>query len=149
MLGCHIQSVVPVCVPEPADIMVPCFVESSELLDQEMLQNASGINIARCSALSVPVFRVPQSIDPGAAHDLCIFKIRNLFIQYVNIACLIDVEFCGHQRPQGVIHPDSGNTVAVRNKIAAAVSDDRRICPVDADAAVIHGDHLPDVSRMN
>ena len=76
----HIQGIVPVRVSETADIMLSNFVKSSKLLDQKMLQNASGIDRSVFCPLPAAICIVPKRIGVSAAQCLGIFKIGSFFI---------------------------------------------------------------------
>ena len=110
-----------------------------------MFQDASRINLVCVCALLVSVGVIPECIDLGSAHCLCVLKIRNFFFQNIDIAGLIDIKLCCHKRPESMIHPDTGNAVSVCDKIAVTVTDDCGIGSVNADTAVIFSNHGSDI----
>ena len=78
-----------------------------------------------------------------------VLEIGCFFKQDVEIPGLVDVQLRSHKRPEGVIHPDAGDAVAIRDKISASVPDNGGVGAVDSDTAVVCLDHLSDVLRFH
>ena len=89
---CHIQGIVPVSSAKTVNIMNTYIIKSGKLLDQNVLQNTSGIYLTVFGALFISICVIPESINFCAAHGLCIFKIRNLFLKDLYISGLINIK---------------------------------------------------------
>ena len=48
-----------------------------------------------------------------------------------------------------MIHPDTGNIISVCDKFSLFISNDRGICSVNADTAIVGNDHLTHYSRIH
>lgn len=117
-VGGHIQRIVPIRTPEPEDVVLAHLKERRQVLNQQMLDNASAIDRAVLCALLCAIFRRPLLVYLRSPHTLRVLEIAGHLIQYGDVAGLIDVEFRRHQRPERMVHPDAGNAVAVRNEVA-------------------------------
>ena len=129
--------------------MAADLIKSGQLLDQKMLQNTSGINLAVFCPEQAALPRVPLLVVLRSPTRLRVFKIRNLPVQNLHIAGLIDIEFGCHLRPESVIHPYTCDPVAVRDKVPVALSDDRGVGSVDPDPAEVFLDHLSYTVRIH
>ncbi len=125
------------------------FVERGKLLNQQVLKNTSGIDFIPVCELLVSAVSRPEGIYAGSAHSLRIFEIGRFSIQDVEIPGLVNVQLCSHKGPEGVIHPDAGNAVAVRDKIPVSVPDNGGVGAVDTDPAVVCFYHLPHILRLH
>ena len=129
--------------------MVANLIEGGEILNQQMLQNGALINVSRGSSLPGALGRTPLFVRAGAPEGQTILEIGGLFQQNIQITGLIDVQLGGHQGPQGVIHPDPGNAVAVGDEIPVTIADDGGVGAVHANAAKVLFDHLPHTLRVH
>ena len=48
-----------------------------------------------------------------------------------------------------MIHPDTGNIISVRDKFSLFISNNRGICSVNADTAIVGNNHLTHYSRIH
>ena len=129
--------------------MLSHLIESGEVLNQQVFQDTAGVNLAGGRPLSIAICRVPLSVDLCTPHSLGVLEVGDLRAQDIQVPRLVDVELRGHERPESVIHPDAGNAVTVGNKTAVFAADNGRVGSVDADAAVICGNHLADALRLH
>ena len=60
---CHIQGIVPVSSAETVNIMNTYIIKSGKLLDQNVLQNTSGIYLTVFGALFISICVIPESIN--------------------------------------------------------------------------------------
>ena len=148
-LGGHVQRVIPVCAPEAADVVLAHLIERGQLLDQQMLQDGAGVDFPLACTLPAALLRLVCGIDLGAAHGLGILEIRSLAVEDFHIAGLVDVELGGHLGPEGVVHPDTGDAVAVGDEIAVAGPDDGGVGAVDPDTAEILLNHPAHVAGVH
>lgn len=84
-----------------------------------------------------------------AAADLFVFEIRGLFQQNLQVTGLVQIKLGRQQRPKGMVHPDTGDIVAVSYKFALLFADDGRIRTVQPDACIVIHDHLPDTRGVH
>ena len=151
MLRGHIQCIVPVCPAQAVDVMGTYLIKGCQLLNQQMLQNTAGINFALPAKLPASLLLPVKGVNLGASHRLGVLEIRYLPVEDTHVAGLIDVQLCGHLRPQGMIHPHPRNAVAVCDKIAIAVADDSGVGSVYAYAAKVllnHPAHIPGIHQQ-
>ena len=140
VFGSHIQGIVPVRAPQAENIVGANLIEGREMLNEQMLQDASQIGLARFGFLPRPA--VPERIGVRSAHRLRILEIGSPFVQDIHISSLLNVQLQRHQRPKGVIHPNPGDSVAVRDKIPQSVANNGGIGAVNAHPAKIRPEHL-------
>ena len=145
----HVQGVVPVGPPEAEDVVLPHLIKGGEVLNQQVLQNTAGVDLAGSRPLPVSVRRVPLSVDLCTPHSLGVLEVGDLRAQDIQVPRLVDVELGGHQGPEGVVHPDSGDAVAVRDKVPQALSDDGGVGSVHPHAAEAGLDHLPHAAGVH
>ena len=65
------------------------------------------------------------------------------------ISGLVDIKLQCTEGPEGMIHPNPGDTVSISYEIADAVTDDGRICSVGTHASEVRNYHLPYVIRFH
>ncbi len=76
----HIQGIIPVCIPQAADVMFSDFIKGGELLDDKVFQNTAHIDGLEGRFLPASVFFIPEGVELGAPHDLSVFEIGNLSV---------------------------------------------------------------------
>ena len=145
----HIQRVVPVRAPQPADVVLPYLIEGGQLLDQQMLEDAAGVDFPCRVGLPAALFGAVVRVDGGAAHGLRVLEVGGLPVKDLDVPGLVDVEFGGHLRPQGVVHPDPGDAVAVGDEVAVPRPDDGGVGAVGPHPAEVFLDHLPDAGGVH
>ena len=84
-----------------------------------------------------------------ASHYLAVDEVGSRLIKDLKVACLLDVEIHGHERPHCVVHPDSCDPVSVSNELAALASDDGGVCAVAPHAAEVIDEHASYVRRIH
>ena len=114
-----------------------------------MFENGTRISAVVIAALPASALGIPFVINAVSAQSLRILKIRNFFIEDIQVSGLVDIKFCGDQRPEGMIHPDTGNAVSVSDKVAVSVPDDGSVGTVYADTAKVFGDHFTYVAGIH
>ena len=110
------------------------------MLDQQVLQDAAQIDLTRIGFLLFPAAPVGIGICP--AHCLGVLEVGDPDVQNLHVSGLVNVQLQRHQRPEGVVHPDPGDAVAVRDKIPQPVADDGGIGTVNTHSAEIRLEHL-------
>ncbi len=67
-------------------------IKSGKLLDQNVLQNTSGIYLTVFGALFISICVIQRVSISVPRMVLCIFKIRNLFLKDLYISGLINIK---------------------------------------------------------
>ena len=104
---------------------------------EKMYKNTSGMDGTIFGALLIAIVIRPERINGSSAHGLSIFKIRCFLAEYIHVPCLVNVKPGGHEGPEGMIHPNPGNTIAICNKVSVPFSNNGGIGAVNADAAIV------------
>ena len=123
-VGGHIQGIVPVGPPQAVEVVLAHIVEGGELLQQQMFQQGAAVDLPGFGALPAALFGGPGLVDAVAPHRLGVLEVGGLAVQQGQVAGLVQIELGGHLGPEGVVHPDPGNAVAVGDEVAVPGADD-------------------------
>ena len=124
-------------------------IKSGELLDQQMLQDTSGVDLFLAGHLKVSLAFCPEGIQLGPSPGLSVFKIRNLPCENPDISRLINIKLGGHLRPETMVHPYTGDSVSVCDKVSVSGSYDGSVSAVNADSGEIFLNHSSYVFRIH
>ena len=129
--------------------MISHLIKSGKLLDQQMLQDTSGVDLLLTGHLKVSLVFCPEGVQLGPSPGLSVFKIRNLPCENLDIPRLINIKFCGHLRPEPVVHPYPGDSVSVCDKVSISGPYDSGVSAVNADSGEIFLNHHSYVFRIH
>ena len=84
-----------------------------------------------------------------SAQILSFLNLLIFFIDDIQVSGLVFLNFCVDQRPEGMIHPDTGNAVSVSDKVAVSVPDDGSVGTVYAHTTKVFGDHFTYIAGIH
>ena len=137
LLGCHVQTVVPVCTPQPHVAVLSHVKESRDILQQQVLQNGtlSHLNSIFTDSLLTPV-------EQGVSKVFLIFK------EEVGISRFVQIHPGGKEGPETVIHPDTGDVVPVCLELTGTIANDGSVGAIQPDAGKMAEELIPNGVRL-